>query len=142
MVRQNLCPLVNQRQHSSKIHSRIKSTLQNHTPRGSRTPEIGDQKLLETEDQKLKKRGIRIALKGGHEFYQKGYSKGENFHPRRTGLQKTANGQRKFLETLVSKRRFGDFAAEGKVTRVGTRNNPLPRRAKHSENHPESRKYY
>ena len=27
----------------------------------------------------MKKRGIRIALKGGHEFYQKGYSKGENF---------------------------------------------------------------
>ncbi|WP_157617903.1 hypothetical protein [Succinimonas amylolytica] len=42
-------------------------------------PEIRDQELLETEDQKVKKRGIRIALKGGHEFYQKGYSKGENF---------------------------------------------------------------
>ena len=28
----------------------------------------------------MKKRGIRIALKGGHEFYQKGYSKEENFH--------------------------------------------------------------
>jgi len=27
----------------------------------------------------VKKRGIRIALKGGHEFYQKGYSKEENF---------------------------------------------------------------
>ena len=27
----------------------------------------------------MKKRGSRIALKGGHEFYQKGYSKGGNF---------------------------------------------------------------
>ncbi len=77
MVHQNLCPLVNQRQHSSKIHSRIKSTLQNHTPRGSRT--TGNRELLETEDQEVKKRGIRIALKGGHEFYHIGYSKGKNF---------------------------------------------------------------
>uniref|UniRef100_UPI003866EF3B hypothetical protein n=1 Tax=Succinimonas sp. TaxID=1936151 RepID=UPI003866EF3B len=43
-------------------------------------PETRDQELLETEDQELKKRGIRIALKGGHEFYQRGYSKRENFH--------------------------------------------------------------
>ena len=80
MVHQNLCPLVNQRQHSSKIHSRIKSTLKITRHGDHEQPEIRDQELLETEDQEVKKRGIRIALKGGHEFYQKGYSKGENFH--------------------------------------------------------------
>jgi hypothetical protein len=79
MVHQNLCPLVNQRQHSSKIHSRIKSTLKITRHGDHEQPEIRDQELLETEDQEVKKRGIRIALKGGHEFYHIGYSKGENF---------------------------------------------------------------
>jgi len=41
----------------------------------------------------------------------------QSFYPRRTGLHNLVNGKRKFLETLVSKRRFGDFAAVGKVTR-------------------------
>uniref|UniRef100_UPI00386FB40B hypothetical protein n=1 Tax=Succinimonas sp. TaxID=1936151 RepID=UPI00386FB40B len=65
-------------------------------------PETRDQELLETEDQELKKRGIRIALKGGHEFYQRGYSKRENFH----------TGARLFMATCLLKSLFISITSE------------------------------
>ena len=54
----------------------------------------------------MKKRGIRIALKGGHEFYQKGYSKGENFQENQTSSELTVPLQIPITKYPDSRRRI------------------------------------